>query len=61
MPAHDGVLDLVQRNGEVTIPFLLSNRGYGLLWNSPAIGRVELASNGTRWEFVASWRSPGRM
>jgi alpha-D-xyloside xylohydrolase len=43
------VLDLVQRNGEVTIPFLLSDRGYGLLWNSPAIGRVELAANGTRW------------
>jgi alpha-D-xyloside xylohydrolase len=43
------VLDLAQRNGEVTIPFLLSNRGYGLLWNSPAIGRVELATNGTRW------------
>jgi alpha-D-xyloside xylohydrolase len=43
------VLDLAQRNGEVTIPFLLSSRGYGLLWNSPAIGRVELAANGTRW------------
>jgi alpha-D-xyloside xylohydrolase len=43
------VLDLVQRNGEVTIPFLLSSRGYGLLWNNPAIGRVELAMNGTRW------------
>ncbi len=43
------VLDLVQRNGEVSIPFLLSSRGYGLLWNNPAIGRVELAANGTRW------------
>jgi alpha-D-xyloside xylohydrolase len=43
------VIDLVQRNGEVTIPFLLSSRGYGLLWNSPAIGRVELAATGTRW------------
>ena len=43
------MLDLVQRNGEVTIPFLLSSRGYGLLWNNPAIGRVELAGNGTRW------------
>ncbi|MFC8450454.1 TIM-barrel domain-containing protein [Kitasatospora sp. NPDC057223] len=43
------VIDLVQRNGEVTIPFLLSDRGYGLLWNSPAIGRVELAETGTRW------------
>ncbi|MGX7828016.1 glycoside hydrolase family 31 protein [Actinokineospora sp. 24-640] len=43
------VLDLVQRNGEVSIPFLLSSRGYGLLWNLPAVGRVELAENGTRW------------
>ncbi len=43
------VLDLVQRNGEVSIPFALSSRGYGLLWNSPAIGRVEFAGNGTRW------------
>lgn len=42
-------LDLVQRNGEVSIPFVLSNRGYGLLWNVPAIGRVEFADNGTRW------------
>jgi alpha-D-xyloside xylohydrolase len=42
-------LDLVQRNGEVSIPFVLSNRGYGLLWNIPAVGRVEFADNGTRW------------
>jgi alpha-D-xyloside xylohydrolase len=43
------VLDLVQRNAEVSIPFVVSNRGYGLLWNLPAVGRVELAGNGTRW------------
>ena len=43
------VIDLVQRNAEVTIPFLVSSRGYGLLWNNPGVGRVELASNGTRW------------
>ena len=43
------VLDLVQRNAEVSIPFMLSSRGYGLLWNSPAIGRVELGATGTRW------------
>src|SRR5512146_1043879 len=30
-------LDLVQRNGEVSIPFVLSDRGYGLLWNCPAV------------------------
>ena len=43
------VIELVQRNSEVSIPFLVSSRGYGFLWNSPAIGRVELAANGTRW------------
>ncbi|MGW5355685.1 glycoside hydrolase family 31 protein [Streptomyces sp. NPDC004031] len=43
------VLELAQRNGEVSIPFVLSSRGYGLLWNSPAVGRVEFAANGTRW------------
>jgi alpha-D-xyloside xylohydrolase len=43
------VVELVQRNSEVSIPFLVSSRGYGFLWNNPAIGRVELAVNGTRW------------
>jgi alpha-D-xyloside xylohydrolase len=43
------VIDLVQRNTEVSVPFLLSSRGYGLLWNNPAVGAVELAGNGTRW------------
>ena len=43
------MLELVQRNGEVSIPFVLSSRGYGFLWNNPAVGRVEFADNGTRW------------
>ncbi|MDQ2589212.1 glycoside hydrolase family 31 protein [Saccharothrix yanglingensis] len=43
------VVELVQRNAEVTIPFLVSSRGYGLLWNTPAVGRVELGRTGTRW------------
>jgi len=42
-------IDLIQRNKEVNIPFLLSSRGYGFLWNNPAVGRVELSQNGTRW------------
>ena len=25
------------------------SRGYGLLWNNPAVGRVEFADNATRW------------
>ncbi|MGO8694999.1 MAG: TIM-barrel domain-containing protein [Rectinemataceae bacterium] len=43
------VIDLEQKNTEVTIPFFVSSRGYGFLWNCPSIGRVELAKNGTRW------------
>ncbi len=42
-------LDLIQRNSEISIPFLLSSRGYGFLWNNPGIGRVELGYSRTRW------------
>ncbi len=48
------VLDLIQINNEVPIPFLISNRGYGFIWHNPAIGRVELANSGTRWIAEAS-------
>jgi alpha-D-xyloside xylohydrolase len=43
------VIELQQRNSEVAIPFLVSNRKYGFLWNNPSIGRVELGRNATRW------------
>jgi alpha-D-xyloside xylohydrolase len=43
------VIELIQRNTEVSIPFALSSKGYGLLWNMPGVGRVELGANGTRW------------
>ena len=43
------VIDLIQRNTEVCVPFVLSNRGYGFLWNMPGTGRVELGTNHTRW------------
>jgi alpha-D-xyloside xylohydrolase len=43
------IIELEQRNTQVAIPFLVSNRGYGFLWNNPAIGRVELGHNATRW------------
>ena len=43
------VIELIQRNTEVSIPFVLSSRGYGFLWNNPAIGRVELGYQATRW------------
>lgn len=43
------VVDLIQRNTEVSIPFLFSSRGYGLLWHNPATGRVEMGAARTRW------------
>ena len=49
------VLELAQRNSQASVPFLLSSRGYGLLWNNPAIGRASLGKNFT--EFMAE-RSP---
>ena len=43
------VIELLHRNTRASIPFVLSTQGYGFLWNNPAIGRVELGYNGTKW------------
>ena len=43
------VLDLMHRNTEVSIPFMVSSKGYGFLWNHPGVGRVDLGRNETRW------------
>ncbi|MHC4981997.1 MAG: glycoside hydrolase family 31 protein, partial [Planctomycetota bacterium] len=43
------VIDLIQHNCEVAIPFVLSSRGYGFIWNNPAIGRAEFGRSLTRW------------
>ena len=43
------VIDLYQRHVKHTVPFLVSSKGYGLLWNNPSLGRVELGHNRTRW------------
>ena len=43
------VLELTHRNSQISIPFLVSSRGYGLLWHNPGMGRVELGRTQTRW------------
>lgn len=48
------VLELAQRNSQVSIPFYISNLGYGFLWNNPGIGEVSFAKNITRWEMEES-------
>jgi alpha-D-xyloside xylohydrolase len=43
------VIELQQKNGHCVIPFLLSSKNYGFLWNNPAVGQAELVHNHTRW------------
>lgn len=48
------MLELAQRNSQITIPFALSSRSYGFLWNNPGIGRVTFGENITQWETEVS-------
>lgn len=41
---------LIHKNTKSSIPFVYSSRGYGFLWNNPAIGRCELTHNHSLWE-----------
>ena len=43
------LLELAQRNSQVSVPFMVSSLGYGLLWNNPAVGQVAFANNFTEW------------
>lgn len=42
-------LELAQRNSQSSVPFYLSSKGYGFLWNNPGIGYVNFARNITEW------------
>lgn len=44
------MLELAQRNSQASVPFLISDQGYGFLWNNPAIGKVTFATNVTEWQ-----------
>jgi alpha-D-xyloside xylohydrolase len=38
-------LELAHRNSQASVPFALSSKGYGLLWNNPGVGRAVLGKN----------------
>ncbi|KAK5739984.1 hypothetical protein LTR17_004881 [Elasticomyces elasticus] len=38
-------LELAQRNSQASVPFMVSSRGYGFLWNQPAVGRAVFGVN----------------
>lgn len=42
-------LELAHRNSQASVPFMISNRGYGFLWNNPAIGTATFGTNKTEW------------
>jgi alpha-D-xyloside xylohydrolase len=43
------VIDLYQRHVKAVIPFVVSSKMYGFLWNNPSLGRAEFGNNKTRW------------
>ncbi len=43
------ILELAQRNSQASVPYYISTRGYGFLWNNPAIGQVVFGKNRTEW------------
>ena len=43
------VLELAQRNSQISVPFAVSSFGYGFLWNNPAVGRATFGNNYTEW------------
>lgn len=47
-------LELAQRNSQATVPFLISDQGYGFLWNNPAVGSVVFGTNRTEWMAYSS-------
>lgn len=42
-------VELFQKNTKCTIPYVMSSKGYGFIWNNPSVGRAELTYNHTRW------------
>lgn len=47
-------LELAQRNSQASVPFALSSRGYGFLWNNPAVGRAVFGKNTISFEAYAT-------
>lgn len=48
------VRELAQRKSQISIPFYLSSKGYGFLWNNEGIGEVMFGANYTQWHSLLS-------
>lgn len=49
MDKKGAILELAHRNSQASVPFYISNRGYGFFWNNPAIGTASFGVNKTEW------------
>ncbi|MBE5921968.1 MAG: family 31 glucosidase [Lachnospiraceae bacterium] len=43
-------LEMAQKNTQASVPFAISNLGYGFFWNNPAVGRATFGHNITEWD-----------
>lgn len=50
MDLKGSTLELAHRNSQVSIPFMISSKGYGFLWHNPAVGSVTFGNNRTEWK-----------
>ncbi|MBR3927483.1 MAG: glycoside hydrolase family 31 protein [Clostridia bacterium] len=48
------ILDLRQINTQASVPFYVSNKGYGFFMNNPAIGKATFGNNYTEWCFEST-------
>ncbi len=44
------VIELAQHNTQASVPFLISDRGYGFFWHNPAVGHATFGKNITEWK-----------
>jgi len=54
MNKKGAILELAHRNSQASVPFMVSSRGYGFLWNNPAIGTAVFGTNKTEWHAKAT-------
>lgn len=47
-------LELAHRNSQASVPFCISNKGYGFLWNNPSVGDVVFGLNITSWHALST-------
>lgn len=45
----NSLLELAHRNSQASVPFYISDHGYGFLWHNPSIGQVSFNCNMTQW------------